>query len=222
MYMNYVARQKRRVVLATILSVLCVSLVSSPQAGALSLRDITDGLFGGTRQNETTNDSQSRNTTTTQAPTTNTNTSNTNRNVVEQIVPPQTTRPQQTAPVTPAPTAPAPTTTTSPTPAQTQPARPVQRAVATTPQRTTSAPAVAQAVVAPLDTSADVLKTVNSQTVTETAVKGSPYTTNKLDPRVAESLMFAGIATITAGVLMYAASIFPFKKQVRHIPVKSL
>ncbi len=195
--MNYVARQKRGILLATFLSILCVSVVASPQVGASPLSDLTDALLGRNQQPQNTNQPR-----------------NTPQNVVPQVTPQQTNTPQRTTTITP-------TTPTQTTPAETTPQQTTQQSTATTRQAANTTP-VAQAAATPIDTSADVITTVNSQSGNITQKAGSPYVSNKLDPEVAELLLFAGIGSITAGVLVYMATLFPFAKPVRHISVKSM
>lgn len=87
-------------------------------------------------------------------------------------------------------------------------------AVASTVQNTLTASA--------LDTSAAVLSTANSQSATKSSIDGTPYVSNKINPELAQYLLFTGVATMTAGTLMYGAGLIPAKKHVRHIPVKIL
>ena len=205
--MIHVRSSKKTLILAAVVSIMSLSVASTSQTNALTLSEYLNNTFN-SQQNRNQDNNQSRPV----APQTTTPSrqNNQTQNIVEQVIPAPTTTqtPAQTAPVTPA--APAQTQTTAP--AQTQAA----------PRATYIQPITKQAVVAPLDTSAAVARTANAQAVGDTSANGSPYVSNKLDPVVAQKLLFAGIATITAGTLLYAGSIFPFKKQVRHIPVKSL
>jgi hypothetical protein len=203
--MNHVRNSKKTLILAAVVSIMTLSVASSSQTNALTLNEFLNNTFNNQSGRQNQNNNQGRPVAPTQSQNQTPSRQNTpTQNIVEQVVP-TTQQPAPTTTVTPtAPAAPAPTQTSAPQAA----AR-------------TAAPSTA--VVAPVDTSAAVVNTANAQAVGESAPNASPYTSNKLDPMLAQKLLFAGIATITAGTLLYAASIIPFgKKQVRHIPVKSL
>jgi hypothetical protein len=213
--MNHVRNSKKTLILAAVVSIMTLSVASSSQTNALTLSEFLNNTFNNQAGRQDQNNNQSRPVAPmqTQTQTQNQTPSRQNtptQNVVEQILP-TNQQPAQTAPVTQTP----PTQTPAPAQTRTQTATPQATAARTlTP---------ASPVIAPLDTSAAVVNTANAQAVGESAPNASPYTSNKIDPMLAQKLLFAGIATITAGTLIYAASIFPYgKKQVRHIPVKSL
>ena len=204
--MKNVLNSKKTLVLAAVVSIMSLSVASSTQTNALTLSEFLSGLTSNNQSRDNQTGNQAR-------PTNNTNNTTPNRqqNIVEQILP-TTQQPTQTTPATP--TEPAQTQVQ-----QTQTAAPQQAA----PARTVAPTTTKSPTVTPIDTSAAVVSTANSQTTEKSAANATPYTSNKIDPMLAQKLLFAGIATITAGTLIYAASIFPFgKKQVRHIPVKSL
>lgn len=205
--MKYLAQTKKTIILSAFVSIMGFSLVSSSQTHALSLRDITTGLLGGSQQNQTP------------AQTSN-NSNNTSNQTPRQTLVPTIT--QQVPVVTQQPVVtPQPTQTAQTTVSPTQTSVP-QQAPAT--QTTDTKAPVTQTSIAPipLDTAADVFKTASAQSVNKSASSGSPYTTNKINPELGKQLLFASLATITAGALIYAATILPQRKHVRHIPVKSL
>jgi hypothetical protein len=219
------ARTNKTVIVAAFMSIMSISLVSSSQAGALSLRDIVTGLTGTSQQSQTTTNTTSNQTANRGASQTAaqpTQTTTQNRNVVQTLLPTLT---QQNPVVTPQPTQTAPTTQT-PAPAQTQttPAQTAQPATTTTSQATNNRTTTNQPTVAvkPVDTSAAVISTASQQSIGSTAADATPYVSNKLNPDLAKQLFYAGIVTITAGTLIYAATILPSRKQVRRIPVKSI
>ena len=186
------------VVFAAFLSIVGFSLISTAQAEALSLREITNSLLGN-RQNQNNNQG-SGNSRPTVVPTT-----------------PRQSPVQQQAPVTQQPIQTAPVTPVTPAPAQ----EPQQQAVTPRPSTATTDPTENVAVV-PVDTSEDVIKTASSQSVGETSTDGTPYVSNKIDPDMAKTLLIVGIGTVTAGTLLYGSTHILFPKRVRHIPVKSL
>jgi hypothetical protein len=204
--MNHVRNSKKTLILAAVVSIMTLSVASSSQTNALTLSDFLNNTFNNQAGRQNQNNNQGRPAAPTQTQNQTPSRQNTpTQNIVEQVVPST----QQTTPTTTvAPTAPATTA-------------PIQTAAPQATAARTVTPI--SPVMAPLDTSAAVVNTANAQAVGESAPNASPYTSNKIDPMLAQKLLFAGIATITAGTLIYAASIFPYgKKQVRHIPVKSL
>jgi hypothetical protein len=81
------------------------------------------------------------------------------------------------------------------------------------PTTSTFQPVVRSAVASRLlDTSAGVISTANFQSAGASNAKGSLYISNKLDPKTAQNLLFAGIATIAAGTLVYGTTKFLFRK----------
>ena len=74
----------------------------------------------------------------------------------------------------------------------------------------------------PVDTAEDVVKIASFQAAGDPVAVGSKYVSNKINPELAKSLLFAGLGTITAGTLMYGTAMLSFKKQDRHIAVKNL
>lgn len=227
--MKNFTQSKKTIVVAAFMAVMTVSVTSAPQAGALSLTDVLSGLTSGIRQNQTaptttaptttttnTNNSSSNASKTTPTTTqTNTQSRTNTQNLVPTIVEtvtqqpaaPATQQPVQTvAPQSSAPAATTTNTTTNAAPARTQ----------------SQTPATNTAVVRPIDTSAAVFKTANAQSIGSSSANNSPYMSNKLDPERAKQLFYAGIATITAGVLIYAATSLPTRKQSHRIPVKSV
>jgi hypothetical protein len=215
------ARTNKTVIVAAFMSIMSISLISSSQAGALSLRDIVTGLTGSSQQGQTTtNQTPNRGSSQTTARPTQTTTQD--RNVVQTLLPTLT---QQNPVVTPQPTQTAPATQTpAPTQTQTTPAQTSQPATTTTAQATNNRTTTNQPTVAvkPVDTSAAVISTASEQSIGSTAADTTPYVSNKLNPDLAKQLFYAGIVTITAGTLIYAATILPSRKQVRRIPVKSI
>jgi hypothetical protein len=124
---------------------------------------------------------------------------------------------------TPTPTTPAPSTPTTVTPtAPVQTTQTPQQTPAVQSQQSTTAQESPTVAVTPVDTSAEVLRTANLQSIEQPAVTGTLYTSNKLDPKVAQYMLIAAILTVTAGFVLYGATVLPSKKRTRHIPVKSL
>jgi cytoskeletal protein RodZ len=204
--MDKLVKSKKTIILAAFVSVMSFSLVSTAQVGALSFSD----FFGSNRQNQ--GQSQNRN-------------QNQDRNNNQNPAAPTTSRQTPTQQQTPTTQQPAQTTVTP-----TVPATPVVETQAPV-QQTTVAPRTinnnpqseAPVAVTSPDTSAAVIQTASSQSVGESKTDGTPYVSNKIDPNLAETLLFAGIGAMTLGTLIYASTLIFFNKPaVRHIPVKSL
>jgi hypothetical protein len=240
--MNYVIQPKKIIIFIAFLSVVSFSLIPASQAKALSSKNTPNSSSGSSKQDQAgipvaDDDVQSvavptvplQEPVTPQVPVTSAPMPTT------PLLLPVLQEPVQTAPapvVYPVVSAPATTVKKAPqqkvTAVQQQaPKTPiVQPSVvrATAPRVTVARALVLQSVAAPtlLDTSAGVISTANFQSAIQSTTKGTPYISNKIDAKLAQSLLFAGIATITAGTLMYATTVIPFKKQVRRIPVKTL
>jgi hypothetical protein len=227
--MKNFTQQKKTIVVAAFMAVTTVSITSAPQAGALSLNEVLTGITSGIRQNQTTptttapstspttpnnsssNDSKTTQTTTQASTQSRPNTQNLVPTIVETVTQqptaPATQQPAQTV----APQSPAPAATTTNTTNNVAPAR--ARA---------QNPAINTAAVRTIDTSAAVFTTANAQSVGNSSINNSPYMSNKLDPERAKQLFYIGIATIAAGVLIYAVTSLPTRKQPHRVPVKSV
>jgi hypothetical protein len=209
--MQHVRNSKKTLILAAVVSIMGLSFVSSSQTNAISvpLREIINNVTGNTqsgtqaRQSNQTPSPQQRQT----------NILNNGESLVSPILNPDQPNPNSPAPSTP--------TTVTPT-APVQTTQTLQQTPAAQSQQTTTTPQSPTVAVTPVDTSAEVLRTANLQSIEQPAVTGTLYTSNKLDPKVAQYMLIAAILTVTAGFVLYGATVLPSKKRTRHIPVKSL
>jgi hypothetical protein len=215
--MIFMGNSKKTFILAAVVSIMAISFVSSSQTNALSLRDVIETVTGSNQrieQSQVTN--QNRETTTTEPTNANQSLQNPIRQTVETLIPTN----QNTTPLTPTPLTPTPSTQVPVT--QNLPAQTAQQTPVVNTQQTSSAVETPVAVVTPVDTSADVLRTANLQSISQPAATGTLYTSNKLDPQIAQYMLIAAILTITAGFVLYGATVLPSKKRTRQISVKSL
>ncbi len=129
---------------------------------------------------------------------------------------PATTQRQAPAENTPTPVAQTPPVAQ---PTQSAPVAPVEPVVQASPPA--AAPVVVTHSVEEVDTSAAVVTTAQSQTKTPT-LDGTVYTTNRLDPAIAQTIALAGTVLVGLGMVAYSLTFIPTRKVVRHIPVRVL
>ena len=242
--MNYVIQPKKIIIFVAFLSIVSFSLIPTAQAEAIPSRNTPNGSSGSGKQDQTGIPVVDANAQPAVVPTVPLQEPYAPQVPVTPVPIPTT---PLLLPVLPEPVITAPVPVVVASPVVSPPASPVKRAPqqrvvtvqqqapktavvqpavarATAPRVTVARASVDQSVAPPrlLDTSAGVTSTANFQSAIQPTTKGTPYISNKIDPELARTLLFAGIATITAGTLIYAATIIPFKKQVRRIPVKTL
>jgi hypothetical protein len=210
--MNHIRNSNKTLILVAAVSIIGMSFVSSSQTNALSLRDVIETVTGSSQRNEQSQvTNQNRETTTLEPTNPNQSLQTPVRETVEALVPTN----QNTTPVSPTSPAQVPA-------AQSSPAQTTQQTPVTPSQQFSSASQIPVTTVTPIDTSAEVLRNANLQSVNQPAATGTLYTSNKLDPQIARYMLIAAILTVTAGFVLYGATVLPSKKRSRHIPVKSL
>ena len=226
---------KKTIILTAFLSIMSFSLISPPKAEAVPLNSIMGRLMGGNQRDKTNAPKDDTDEQPTVAPTLPLQAPAAQETLVSSVTPVLPTTPilpvtsktsAQTAPIPiiASPIVSLPTTPVEKT--SQQKASTVQSQVT---KNSTIQPLITQPFVvqdalssSAVDTSAAVLSTANYQSAIKSNTDGTPYVSNKINSELAQYLLFAGIATITAGTLMYGVGVLPAKKQVRRNPVKIL
>jgi hypothetical protein len=212
--LKYVIQSRKTIILAAFLSIMSFSILPMSQVDAHSLNKNTDGLVDLDQPDETVVAAALP----LQTPVVQENPQTASLPLTQrpiEVVPVPEAAPVGTSAVVSAPVMSvrnAPQQRTS----QQKAVIPQQRAIklaVVQPTTSTFQPVVRSAVASRLlDTSAGVISTANFQSAGASNAKGSLYISNKLDPETAQNLLFAGIATITTGTLVYGTTKFLFRK----------